>query len=233
MIEIKTIATGSKGNCYYLNDGSTPLLLEAGIPFKRIQEGIDFKTSSIKGVLVTHEHLDHAKAVADCLKRGMPLYMTEGTRLALKLTNPQIHIIKAKQQLRIGTWTILPFDTQHDVAEPVGFLLQSDHGYKVLFATDTYYIKYRFSGVTHMLIECNYDMKTLLENYQQGKLHPAQYKRVLKSHFSLENVLDFLQANDLSKLEEIHLLHLSDSNSNQQRIYEAVARATGKLIFIH
>ncbi|WP_341320342.1 MBL fold metallo-hydrolase [Solibacillus sp. FSL H8-0523] len=231
MIEIKTIATGSKGNCYRVSDGSTALLLEAGISFKVIQQGLEFKTSEIAGVLISHEHQDHCKGVECCLKRGMTIYMSQGTKDGMSLDNAQIRIIKSKEQFRIGTWTVLPFDVQHDVNEPLGFLLQSDNGDKLLFATDTYYIKYKFTGLTHLMIECNYDQQTLDSNLASG-LHPAQYRRVMKSHFSLENLLEFFKANDMSKVEEIHLLHLSDSNSNETYIRQAVARATGKLIYI-
>lgn len=231
MIDIQTIATGSKGNCYRVSDGSTALMLEAGISFKAIQQGLGFKTSEIDGVLISHEHQDHCKGVDGCLKRGMTIYMSQGTKDGMGLDNAQIRIIKSKEQFRIGTWTVLPFDVQHDVNEPLGFLLQSDNGDKLLFATDTYYIKYKFTGLTHLMIECNYDQQTLDSNLASG-LHPAQYRRVMKSHFSLENLLEFFKANDMSKVEEIHLLHLSDSNSNETYIRQAVARATGKLIYI-
>lgn len=232
MIEIKTLATGSKGNCYHITDGSTPLLLECGISFKQIQQGVNFETSSLGGVLVTHEHKDHCKGVGSVLNRGLDVYMSKGTQEALQLQHHRIVTVESKKQFRVGTWTILPFDVQHDVNEPLGFLLQSDNGSKLLFATDTYYVKYRFTGLTHIMIECNYDQQTLDDNIESGRIHPAMRKRVMKSHFSLENLLEFFKANDLSKVEEIHLLHLSDGNSNVERIFKAVARATGKMIFI-
>lgn len=232
MIQIKTLATGSKGNCYHITDGSTPLLLECGISFKDIQKGVNFETSSFGGVLVTHEHKDHCKGVESVLNRGLDVYMSQGIREALSLNHHRIKTVKSKGQFRVGSWTILPFDVQHDVNEPLGFLLQSDNGGKLLFATDTYYVKYRFTGLTHIMIECNYDQQTLDENVESGRIHPAMKKRVMKSHFSLENLLEFFKANDLSKVEEIHLLHLSDGNSNIERIFKAVARATGKMIFI-
>lgn len=232
MIEIKTLATGSKGNCYHITDGSIPLLLECGISFKQIQQGVNFETSSLGGVLVTHEHKDHCKGVESVLNRGLDVYMSKGTQEALQLQHHRINTVESKKQFRVGTWTILPFDVQHDVNEPLGFLLQSDNGGKLLFATDTYYVKYRFTGLTHIMIECNYDQQTLDDNVESGRIHPAMRKRVMRSHFSLENLLEFFEANDLSKVEEIHLLHLSDGNSNVERVFKAVARATGKLIII-
>jgi phosphoribosyl 1,2-cyclic phosphodiesterase len=80
----------------------------------------------------------------------MPIdcYISAGTVEALGISGHRLNIIKAKQQFRIGTWTALPFDTQHDAAEPLGFLLANQDGEKLLYATDTYFIRYRFK-VSH------------------------------------------------------------------------------------
>lgn len=231
MLEIKTLATGSKGNCYYINDGDTHLLIEAGIPFKDIQRGLHFQTSNIAGCLITHEHQDHCKGVKTVLDRGLNVYMSKGTKEALNIQHHRIKTVESKKQFQLGTWTILPFDVQHDVSEPYGYLLQSKHGYKVLFATDTYYIKYRFNGLTHILIECNWDEQTLNENIAKGYLEPFLKKRIMQSHMGLETLLDFFKANDLSKVQEIWLLHLSDGNANEERIRNEVAKVTGKMIY--
>lgn len=232
MIEIKTLATGSSGNCYHVTDGITPLLLECGIAFKNIQKALNFKTSGIEGVLVTHEHKDHSKAVKEVAERGLNIYMSPGTKEAIGIEHHRIKPVENKKQFKLGTWTILPFDVQHDTAEPFGFLLANEAGDKLLFATDTYYIKYMFQGLTHLMIECNYSMKILNENVQTGRVPKMLRNRIMQSHFSLENMLDFLKANDLSKVLEIHLLHLSDSNSDKETFKNEVQRATGKLVFI-
>lgn len=232
MIEIRTLATGSKGNCYWITDGSTPLLLECGIPFKKIQQALNYQTSDIAGVLVTHEHIDHCKAVREVAERGLNIYMSPGTKEALSIQNHRIRAVENKKQFQLGTWTVLPFDTEHDTAEPFGFLLASQNGGKLLFLTDTYYCRYKFRGITHLMIECNYSYKILSENVNSGRTPEFLKKRVMQSHFSLENVLEFLKVNDLSKVQEIHLLHLSDSNSNEQEFKQAVQAATGKLVYV-
>lgn len=232
MIEIQTLATGSKGNCYYVTDGTTPILIECGISFKQIQQKLFFNTTDIAACLVTHEHMDHCKGMEGVLKAGIHCYMSPGTKEAIDIKHHRIKTVENKKQFTIGTWTILPFDVQHDVAEPFGFLLVNQAGDKLLFATDTYYIKYKFSELTHLMVECNYCQTVLDANVESGRIHPSMRKRVMKSHFSLENVLQFLKANDLSKLQEIWLLHLSDSNSDEFLIRQEVAKATGKLIHI-
>jgi phosphoribosyl 1,2-cyclic phosphodiesterase len=101
-----------------------------------------------------------------------------------------------------------------------------------LYATDTYYIRYRFRGLTHIAVECNYSMDILRANIEAGLVEPALKKRILKSHFSLEHVKEFLKANDLSKVQEIWLLHLSDGNSDAGRFKREIQELTGKMVFV-
>lgn len=232
MIEITSLASGSKGNCYRITDGKTPLLLECGIPFRDIQRGLNFRVSEIAGCLVSHEHGDHVKSVKDILKAGIDVYASQGTIEAINITNHRLKAVTAKQSFQIGTWMVMPFDVQHDVSEPMGYLLANKSGEKLLFATDTYYIRYRFPGLTHIMVEANFSQEILNENIASGRVPTVMKKRLMKSHFSLENVKDFLKANDLSKLQEIWLLHLSDNNSDEQLFKKEIAEVTGKLVII-
>lgn len=232
MIEITPFASGSTGNCYRITDGRTPLLLECGTKYKDIQKGCGFRLTEIKACLISHEHQDHAKAVKDLMKAGIDCYMSRGTTEALGVSGHRVNIIKAKQQFRLGAWTILPFETQHDVAEPLGFLMANQDGEKLLYATDTYFIRHRFQGLTHIMIEANYSLDILRANVEAGSVPATLKNRLLKSHFSLENVKEFLKANDLSKVQEIWLLHMSNGNSDSERFKREVMELTGKPTYI-
>lgn len=232
MIEIKALASSSKGNCYRVTDGRTPLLLECGINYKDIQKGLDFQMSSIAGCLVTHEHNDHVKSIKDVLKAGIDLYGSKGTFETLTITHHRLKPVKAREQFQIGTWTILPFEVEHDVSEPIGYLLANQQGEKLLFATDTYYIRYKFKGITHFMVECNYSLEILNENVAAGLIDKGRKKRLMRSHFSLENVKEFFKANDLSKVQEIWLLHLSDSNSDADLFKREIQELTAKMVFV-
>jgi len=232
MIRVDVLASSSRGNSYRITDGRTPLLLEAGIKFKDIQKKLDLKTSELAGVLVTHEHKDHSKAVADLMKAGFDVYASKGTFDTLGLSGHRTKSIKALITFQIGTWTILPFETQHDAAEPLGFLMVNPDGDKLLFATDTYYVRYRFNGLTHIMLECNYALDILEENLESGRVSMATKDRLLESHFSLANVKEFLKANDLSKVAEIHLLHLSSDNSDADRFKREIQQLTGKAVYV-
>src|SRR5690625_1255353 len=232
MISIKTLASGSSGNAYLVTDGHTPLLLECGISYRDIQIATGFKTSSIAGCLVSHEHKDHTKGLADVLRAGIDVYASQGTIDAENIKHHRLNPIKARQQFEIGTWKILPFDVEHDVAEPLGFLLQNQQGERLLFATDTYYVRYKFKGLTHIMVECNYSLEILDENIAAGRVPNILRRRLIKSHFSLENVKEFLKANDLSKVQEIHLIHLSNNNSDEEMFKREIQALTGKPVYV-
>lgn len=231
MIDIQVLASGSRGNCYRIDDGSTPLLLEAGIPYKEIQHSLHFRLAEVSGCLISHEHKDHSKAVRDLLRAGIDCYMSQGTASALGISGHRVNIIQARQLFQLGTWAVLPFETQHDAIEPLGFLLANQSGDKLLYATDTYYIRYQFRGLTHIMIECNYATDILRANVEAGLVEPALKNRILKSHFSLNHVKEFLLANDLSQVQEIWLLHLSDGNSDATRFKREVQELTGKPVY--
>src|SRR5690606_20594303 len=124
-------------------------------------------------------------------------------------------------------------ETQHDAQEPLGFLLHSRaSNERLLYATDTYYIRYKFPGLTHIMVECNYAADILYENVKRGAVPEVLKNRLLTSHFSLENVKEFLKANDLSRVQEIWLLHLSDGNSDEERFKREVQALTGKPTYV-
>ena len=230
---ITPLASSSAGNAYLIDDGSTRLLLEAGVRYKDIQRGTGFRVSEIAGCLLTHEHKDHSKAVADLLKAGMDVYASQGTLEALGLTDHhRTHPVQSQHPFTLGTWTILPFDVQHDVSEPLGFLLANKSGEKLVFLTDTYYCKYKFKGLTHVMIESNYSQELLHVNLSEGRVPQVMVRRLLHSHMSLETAIDFLKANDLSKVQEIWLIHLSSSNSDENLFKRRVQETTGKIVYV-
>lgn len=232
MIRFRSLASSSAGNCYHVTDGRTELLIEAGIRFTDIRKALDFRVTRLAGVLISHEHIDHSRAATELAKAGVNVYVSAGTAAARGLSGHRIKVIEPKRQFDIGTWTIMPFDVEHDAEQPLGFLLANRDGEKLVFITDSYYCRYTFSGLTHIAVECNYSLNLLDENIAAGRVHPAMRPRLLRSHFSLENVLDFLKANDMSKVQEIHLLHLSDNNSDEVLFKRRVQEVTGKPVFV-
>ena len=231
MVKIKPIASSSSGNCYFLSDGKTPLLLEAGISISKIKKALAYKLHLIQGCLISHAHLDHSRDLDGVLKAGINSYMSKGTAEALGLSGHRVKIVESKKQFQIGSWHVMPFDVIHDAPEPLGFILQSGQE-KVLFLTDSAYTKYVIPGITHLMIECNYIPEILEENIANRSISKSRKKRLLFSHFSLENVIDFIKASDLSRLKETWLLHLSESNADPKIMKNEVQKITGKPVYI-
>ena len=228
-MKLKVLGSSSAGNCYLIEASKHErLILDAGINFKDVQKELNFNFNGIQGVLITHEHMDHLKYAPNFALNGIDVYASKGTFEKLKLKGHRFKEIKALQQFSIGNFIILPFDTQHDAKEPLGYLIKyKPTGEKLLYATDTYYIKYKFNKLNYLLLECNYNSNIAKENVKNGIINKTRYTRLLESHFSLENVLKFLQANDLTYTKNIILCHLSNDNSNQEIMKNKVYEQTG------
>ncbi len=232
MIKIKSLASGSKGNCYYISDGSSGLLIEAGIPIKKIKESLNYKLSDVEGCLISHEHKDHSKAVEDLCKSGIDCYMSPGTRQALgNIYSHRLNVIM-DPKFKISKWLVINFLVEHDCEQPLGFIIINQKGERLLYVTDTYYIKWIMPELEYIMLEINYSTDILNANVEKGIIPESHKNRVIKSHMSLETAKGFLRANDLSKVREIWLLHLSDANSDAERFKREIQELTGKEVYI-
>lgn len=232
-MKIEVIASGSAGNCYKVSNEDTTLLIECGIPYKKIQEALNFKTTDIDGVLVSHEHGDHSKACKDLIKAGVNLYMTKGTKEALKLDSHRIKSFKnfgdSYFDVDIGSFKIKPFKIVHDAKEPVGFVIyDSLTNEELVFITDTQYSIYSFSP-DYFMMEVNYVREAINKN---DSLHPDLRARIKENHMSLDTAINLLERSDLSRLKKIYVMHLSDANSDAKVIKERLQELTGVAIEI-
>ena len=206
-------ASGSKGNCYEIDDGRTRILLECGLSPKKLQAAIG-RPGDFSGVLITHEHMDHARSAAYCVTAGMPVYMTEGTFNALDdVPNmPNLHGIRASEPFPVGSFDVLPLHAFHDAAEPVSFVIHSRaDDTALLFATDTGFMRHPAAGMDIIALECNHSEQFLCED---TKMPPKTIERIRRTHMSVDRVERYLSCCDLSKTREIILLHLSDRHAH-------------------
>ena len=240
-MQVEVLGTGSAGNCYKLEIGRATLLLECGLPFKVIQRKLGFKLSDIDACFITHEHMDHAKAVKDLMKAGIDCYMTKGTAEALELKGHRLNTFRPFEKARyyseeLKDVVILPFEAIHDVAEPVSYYIRTfnkkEKTESLVFVTDTAYLKYQLPICDVLMIECNYVKSRLDENVEQDKINTNLRNRIVKNHLSLETLVEALQAADLKRLKKIYLLHLSDSNSDEELIKRTIQEITGVEVVI-
>ena len=217
------LASSSHGNAYLLTDGSTTLLLECGLTFKKLQKLMGFHITDIDACLMSHEHKDHSGCFMSLIKSGIPVYASAGTAEALdcELILP----LEERQEVRIGTFDVLPFATFHDAEEPFGFLIRSHvDGEKLAFAIDTVNLGYRFSEVNILAIECNY-MEEILA--RSTRLPEKVRHRITNSHMEVGRACEYLKHMDRSHLRAVYLMHLSDSSSDAALFQDLAERACG------
>lgn len=233
MFQFVPLASSSFGNCYLLRDRETTIMIDCGMPWKWIQKVTNFKTGLIDAVLLSHAHGDHAKAAKDVVNAGIDIYLLPEAKAALKISGHNVHEIELEKTFSVGSLRIAAFQLKHmgidkEFVPNCGFLIVNRQEERFAYLTDTCYCKYVFPPLNMLAIECNYQSEILERNIESGAVPKFMKDRLLFSHMSLENVLELLKSNDLSKVEQIYLCHLSDSNSNEKYMKRAVMEATGK-----
>lgn len=235
MLEFQAIASGSGGNFYLLKEGDDTLAIECGIKFGDIQKATGFTLSSLDGCLISHAHGDHAKSVQQMIKQTVPIYASYDAAKALNIhSSPWVFCISANEVQPIGmNWRVTPFDVQHDSDGTFAFVIDSTaSGERLVYITDTQYVKYLIPGIDILAIECNYDMETIKGKTFRDEIDRARYQRTLETHMSLDTVIEMVKSNDMASCREIHLLHLSSANSNAEKFKREVERQTGIPTFI-
>lgn len=227
-MEFTAHSSSSAGNLYSVTEADRTLGIECGVRFPVMREALGFAVSQLDGVLVSHYHGDHSRSVKDVVRLGVDVWASKGTWNHLGIDNPHCRILTAKQQVKVGSWTVLPFDLIHDAEGTMGFIVVSPARETLVFITDTAYSPYTFPPAEIFAVECNYSYEIL----SRSDVSEQHKRRVMRNHIGLERVIQLLQTNDLSRTREIHLLHLSDTNSNAEEFKRAISAATGKPVYV-
>ena len=209
---LKCLGSSSSGNCYLLFRNDEVLILDAGIPIKDIKRDLNWQLGGIQGVLCTHGHLDHSKAVKEFENMGMPVFSHKDMEIDFDGEHEE------RKHIRYGNFNINAFSltdkngkfmhTNNDGSECpcYGFLIEHEDMGKLLYITDTELVKWRFSGINHILISCNYQKKYISDS--------AKRNHVLRGHMELETVKEFIKANKSNDLRTVILCHMSGDSCN-------------------
>lgn len=218
-MQLDTVGSGSKGNCYLIHNDAECIILEAGIPLKVVKKALNFRMDTVKGVLVSHEHGDHAECVKEFQKLAIPVYASSGTAAHFQ-SQTGVRQISELVPVQIGNFTVIPFHVEHDASEPFGFHITHPDMGTLLFATDCSSIPYTFSDIDHFLIECNYLEDVILQNCNNHLLSVRLMERIQQSHMSITGCADFLKSSGGANAQNLILCHLSAGNSNVEAINE-------------
>lgn len=234
MISINVVASGSRGNCYTVYDGKTTLVLEAGVKPKLmervIMERVIAGGENIAGALITHEHKDHAVSAKFLVNRGITLFASRETLEATGVSSYACYNVVPCCCYNIGSYTVMPFDVDHDARYPLGFYIRSENTDEtIVFATDTAAIYNRFARINYLMIECNYLNDILNRNEAEGRINKTLADRIRNTHFSLDDVKAFIKANStaMNDCKEIYLIHSSVQNGNKEFCTKEIEQMTG------
>ena len=233
MLNFCSLYSGSSGNCSFVETENTKILIDAGMSCKKIEEAlhsIEVEPTSIKAILVTHEHSDHVKGISTISKKfDIPIFATKETFEAMpshteKLSQKNINFFNPSEKFHIQDLEILPFSIPHDAANPCGFNIVKDNN-KISIATDIGHmsksILNNLEGSEFILLESNYDTEVL---------KCCSYPFILKTRIAsnkghLSNTMAGKTISYLSKnsnLKTAMLGHLSKESNFPELAYQTV-----------
>lgn len=235
-MEIRILASGSKGNIVSVITDNNHLLIDVGISYSRIKNKLmehDLKPDSVKHVIITHEHRDHTSGLRVFLNNNdnVKIHLTKGTLDGIDEATKEViknySFITPEASFNIGNVSIYPLSVSHDANEPVGLIIQSN-GKKAVFITDTGYIHKDYfpllKDADFYYLESNHDEVMLMES----RFRPHSLKmRVLGERGHLSNndatrVLNQVITNDNMPIWAV--AHISEDCNTQEKIEEAIVK---------
>ena len=227
-MKIKVLASGSKGNCTYVESGSTKILLDVGINFNKLSnyfENNNLDLYSLDGILISHTHKDHVGGLASLVKKvPTKVFIKEDLFNDLRKIIQKENIEIIDNNFKLGGFDISLFNNSHDVPNS-GYIID-DGKDSFVYITDTGYINRKFLPITEnktvYMVEFNHDEKMVMT----GPYPYILKERILSDKGHLSNTYS---ANYLSKVvgdntKYIILAHISENNNTEELAYETAVK---------
>ena len=232
------LASGSSGNCAYLETDDARVLIDAGLSARQIRQrllGIGRTPENLNGILITHEHSDHTQGLGVLLaKIPVPVYCNGPTREAIQLqwkTRFDFRLFSTGNTFEVGDVLVDTFSVPHDASDPVGFLLRTPAG-NVGFLTDlghaTKLVIERVRPSHTLVLEANHDLKMLQEDTRRPW---STKQRILSRHGHLSNdtAAQVAEAIVSADLRHLYLGHLSSDCNRPELAHRVVSQALAKV----
>ena len=165
------------------------------------------------------------------LHRGIYVFLGEKVFEAARDTidvpcgqEKNIKPLPMRQKTLIGGFTVQTFEVAHNVPN-YGFLIETPSKERIVFVTDAIECKYRFKNVNCIMVECNHDDETILDNLDRrevGMSHP-------ENHLGLSDCISFCKVNASAVTKQIILTHLSHQNINEKYAQASVQDAVPEI----
>ena len=229
-----SIASGSSGNCIYMGEGDTHILIDGGVSCKRITEGLKslgIKPSELSAVCVTHEHSDHVCGLPVFLKKNhIPVYSARETLEKLKAQGilgeseeGLLHSVEPDRPFTVGEMNILPIAISHDAARPLAYRVNCGKKSAAVMTDLGYYSPYiveRMQNLDAVLLESNHDLHML----EAGPYPYYLKQRIMGERGHLSNECAGRLLNEIlhDKMKYVMLGHISKENNYDELAYETV-----------
>lgn len=226
--------SSSSGNCIYVGDSKSGILIDAGVSCKSICQALtnhDIDISSIKAIAVTHEHSDHRCGLRPLIRKlSIPVIASKETLNALKNDAyiPDGHpTIEIENTYNICGIEITRIPTSHDCKGSSAYVIKTEDNIRYAVCTDLGYISDEVAsgllGCQLVMLESNHDVNML----KNGPYPPQTKARILSEKGHLSNgacagLLPTLVKNGTTRLV---LGHLS-RNNNLPTLARSAAKAT-------
>jgi len=236
-LRFASLGSGSGGNCLVAEAAGTVVLVDCGLALTETERRLarlGLEPSQVRGILVTHEHGDHACGAFEfAAAHRIAVYLTHGTLAAMRaegkvLDGVALVVVNGRQSFIVDGLQVIPFTVPHDAREPVQYVL-SDGAAKLGVVTDvgtsTVHVERMLSGLDALVLECNYDRDML---WNGG--YPRWLKERIAGPFGHMDNRDserLLAAVDRTRLKHVIGAHLSRENNRPALARAALARAMG------
>ncbi|MCR5419322.1 MAG: MBL fold metallo-hydrolase [Lachnospiraceae bacterium] len=224
-MRMMTIASSSSGNCTYVGDDTTHILIDAGISAKRIEQGLakaGITPRELDAIMITHEHTDHISGLGVLSRKyNIPIYGTAGTVRAIQtcrsvglIDSDLYQILDRHEVTQVGGLRVALHPISHDAADPVCYKVSSETA-TVALATDMGCydrdIVEFLQGVNAMVLESNHDINML----SVGSYPYVLKQRILgnKGHLCNEAAGQLLSSLLHDDMKKVFLGHLSKENN--------------------
>jgi phosphoribosyl 1,2-cyclic phosphodiesterase len=235
-VRFASLGSGSQGNALVVEAGATRVLLDCGFAVREAVARlarVGLAVENLAGIIVTHEHGDHADGVFPLARRfGIPVWLTHGTLAALRGMDAgsdadcRVNFLRSGEDCAIGDVLVQPYTVPHDAREPVQYVL-TDGARRLGVLTDagcsTAHIQTSLSGCDALVLECNHDLDMLMN----GEYPPSVKARVAGrlGHLDNRTSATLLAALDRSRLKHVIAAHLSQKNNTPDLARGALAAA--------
>lgn len=228
-MKLKTIASGSKGNCSIVLCDGTNFIIDMGISYLTLKKSLEENSLSFDqftGVLITHNHNDHINGLASLVKKtNLPVFIPEEMYEGLKGVVPKERCEFIDDLFKINDVTIELIHTSHDAPYSVGFIITQDDK-SIVYVTDTGYINRKY--LNKMVDK---DLYLIESNHDEVMLMDGPYPRFLKErvisdkgHLSNKTTSKYLEKIVGNRTKYVILAHISEKNNTEELAYSCTKK---------